>query len=75
MGWEGGRRRRGRFERFAERYCAELEDPEHRAAVTRLLELASTAAVTPVTPVTSVREVERSHVPVLLRHLERPGGD
>ena len=58
---------RGRFAGFARRYRAELADPEHRAAVGRLHELA--AAGGPVTLVTSVREVEHSHLPILLEHL------
>ena len=64
---------RDRYPEFARRYAAELDGPEPRAAVRRLLDQAAGAAA--VTLVTSVREVEHSHVPVLRERLERERQD
>ncbi|MBC3841572.1 DUF488 family protein [Streptacidiphilus sp. 4-A2] len=64
---------REEFAEFGRRYRVELDDPEHSAAVARLLELGAAAAM--VTLVTSVREVEHSHVPVLLEHLAEAAPD
>lgn len=52
-----------RFEEFAERYRAELEDEARAAALARLREL---AAAGPVTLLTSVRDVRYAHTAVLV---------
>lgn len=59
---------RDRYEGFAERYRAELRDPGHRPAVDELLGLLREGVVTLIT---SVKDVEHSHVPVLVDHVER----
>ncbi|HEV2346508.1 MAG TPA: DUF488 family protein [Actinocrinis sp.] len=55
-----------RQEEFAERYAAELEGAEQRS---RLDALRVQAAKQTVTLLTATRDVEHSHVQVLLRHL------
>ncbi|WP_327321712.1 DUF488 family protein [Streptomyces sp. NBC_01210] len=57
---------RSRYEEFARRYTRELADSDHAPAVDRVLALSATQAVTVLT---SVKDIERSHVPVLLAHL------
>ncbi|GAA2304228.1 DUF488 family protein [Streptomyces kunmingensis] len=59
--------REGRHAAFAERYGAELAEPERADLVDHVRALARRGAVTLVT---SVKDVEHSHVPVLVRHLE-----
>lgn len=59
----------GREKEFARRYRAELTGETQSAAVEKLKEL---AAQGPVTLVTSAKDVEHSHVPVLVRHLGAP---
>ncbi|AVZ71491.1 DUF488 domain-containing protein [Streptomyces lunaelactis] len=59
---------RSRLEEFTQRYLRELADSDHAPAVDRLLALSAAGSVTVVT---AVKDVERSHVPVLLTHLER----
>jgi uncharacterized protein YeaO (DUF488 family) len=56
------------FAGFRARYLAELAEPEHAAAVDRLLVL---AGASPVTLLTAVKDPERSHVSVLVDHLRR----
>ncbi|WP_328630227.1 DUF488 domain-containing protein [Streptomyces sp. NBC_00356] len=56
-----------RYDTFAERYAAELAEPERAELVDRVRELAGHGRVTLVT---SVKDIEHSHVPVLRRHLE-----
>jgi uncharacterized protein YeaO (DUF488 family) len=51
---------------FEERYLAELDDPEKKAA---LKELRAKVKAGPVTLVTSAKDVDHSHVPVLARRL------
>ncbi|WFB10644.1 DUF488 family protein [Streptomyces sp. LX-29] len=51
---------------FADRYRAELAEPEPEAAARHLRELARTATVTLLT---AVKDVDSGHVPVLLDHL------
>jgi uncharacterized protein YeaO (DUF488 family) len=55
-----------RRDEFAERYDAELESAEWRSA---LDELRTQAAKQTVTLLTATKDVEHSHVLVLLRHL------
>lgn len=57
-----------RFEEFARRYEKELDDPRRRE---RLRQLHDEAVHGPVTLVTGVKDVDRSHVPVLLARLRR----
>jgi uncharacterized protein YeaO (DUF488 family) len=52
-----------RFDAFAARYAAELEDP---AAAAALAELREAARLGPVTLVTAARDLDGSHVAVLL---------
>ncbi|MFJ2115707.1 DUF488 domain-containing protein [Streptomyces sp. NPDC087850] len=56
-----------RYAEFASRYGRELDDAAHRPAVDGLLDLVRER---PVTLVTAVRDVEHSHLPTLLRHLD-----
>jgi uncharacterized protein YeaO (DUF488 family) len=56
----------GRHAEFVDRYLRELDDPEQRAALDRLR---SAAQAGPVTLLTSAKDVEHSHVPVLLSRL------
>ena len=56
-----------RRDEFAERYDAELESDERRGAVD---DLRTQAAKQTVTLLTATKDVEHSHVPVLLRHLK-----
>jgi uncharacterized protein YeaO (DUF488 family) len=63
--------REGRTEAFAERYGAELAEPVRADLVDHVRALSRQG---PVTLVTSVKDVEHSHVPVLVRHLEESGG-
>ncbi|MFI7008751.1 DUF488 domain-containing protein [Streptomyces sp. NPDC050145] len=56
-----------RYAGFEERYRAELDAPERAELVDHVRELARGG---PVTLVTSVKDVEHSHVPVLVRRLE-----
>ncbi len=58
----------GRYGEFARRYRAELRAEEPAAALDRLRE---DAARSTVTLVTGVKDVEHSHVPVLLEALRR----
>ncbi|MFD8569044.1 DUF488 domain-containing protein [Streptomyces sp. NPDC059639] len=58
--------RAGRYDAFAERYDAELADPVRAGLVAHVRDLARRGRVTLVT---SVKEIEHSHVPVLVRHL------
>ncbi|MFJ9176023.1 DUF488 domain-containing protein [Streptomyces sp. NPDC102360] len=58
----------GRYDTFAERYAAELAEPERAELVDRVRGLAEHGRVTLVT---SVKDIEHSHVPVLRRHLEK----
>jgi uncharacterized protein YeaO (DUF488 family) len=53
---------------FAERYAAELAGPEQQQ---RLEELRAQAAEQIVTLVTAAKDLEHSHISVLLEHLER----
>ena len=55
-----------RFEEFATRYRAELDVGEAAAALTKLRELLRHG---PLTLLTSTRDLERSHVAVLVRAL------
>ncbi|MEU8673926.1 DUF488 family protein [Streptomyces sp. NPDC048560] len=57
-----------RYDDFVDRYRTELADPAHTAAVGELLALLREGG--PVTLVTAVKDVPRSHVPVLVEHLE-----
>ncbi|MFI6873784.1 DUF488 domain-containing protein [Streptomyces sp. NPDC050400] len=58
--------RDGRYDAFAERYRAELTEPVRADLVEHVRELAGRGTVTLVT---SVKDIEHSHVPVLVRHL------
>lgn len=58
------------FAGFAAHYRAELAEPEREAAVRRLAGLARDSTVTLVT---AVKDVEHSHVPVLVDRLETRG--
>jgi len=51
---------------FADRYLSELDGPEQHAALERLR---AEVASGPVTLLTSAKDVEHSHVPVLVRKL------
>ncbi|GAA2034446.1 DUF488 family protein [Catenulispora yoronensis] len=53
---------------FKERYDAELEGDAQKQA---LAELRALHAKHTVTLITAAKDVEHSHVPILLRHLER----
>ncbi|MEU1624562.1 DUF488 family protein [Streptomyces sp. NPDC020096] len=57
-----------RYEEFRKRYREELADPEHRAAVRHLREL---AAKGPLTLLTATKSVEQSQAPVLAEVLKR----
>lgn len=61
---------RDEYQAFVERYEVELEGDAQQAALAEVREL---AAGHTVTLVTAAKDVERSHVPVLLRHLEEGG--
>ncbi|MEV5607731.1 DUF488 family protein [Streptomyces sp. NPDC052225] len=63
--------REGRYDAFAERYRAELAESARAAQVDHVRDLARRG---PVTLVTSVKDVEHSHVPVLVRHLAQGDG-
>lgn len=56
-----------RYDEFVDRYRAELAGPACAAAVDELVELVSGG---PVTLVTAVKDVPKSHVPVLVEHVE-----
>lgn len=56
-----------RQDEFADRYSAELDDAEQQS---RLDELRAQAKKRTVTLLTATKDVEHSHVPVLLRHLK-----
>ncbi|MFE9809293.1 DUF488 domain-containing protein [Streptomyces sp. NPDC005227] len=58
------------FAAFRGHYQAELDDPEHAAAVEHLLDLDGEETVTLVT---AVKEPENSHVGVLIAHLVEQG--
>jgi uncharacterized protein YeaO (DUF488 family) len=58
---------RDEYDVFVERYEAELEGEAQRRAVE---EVRALRAEHIVTLVTAAKDVERSHVPVLVRHLE-----
>ncbi|MES4903803.1 MULTISPECIES: DUF488 family protein [unclassified Streptomyces] len=51
-----------RFKEFAERYRAELAEPERREAVDHLRDL---AAAGPLTLLTATKDPDRSHLPLL----------
>ncbi|MEU6660136.1 DUF488 family protein [Streptomyces sp. NPDC046821] len=59
--------RDSRFPEFERRYRDELELPDRVEETDRLRELAQEHTVTLVT---SVKDIEHSHVPVLVRHLD-----
>ncbi|MEV3861193.1 DUF488 family protein [Streptomyces sp. NPDC050095] len=59
--------REHRYDAFAERYRAELSDPDRTQLLDHVRALAEQG---PATLVTSVKDVEHSHVPVLVRILE-----
>ncbi|WP_405459168.1 DUF488 family protein [Streptomyces sp. NBC_00101] len=67
-GWYHQDRSGARYDGFAERYRAELGDTAHTEAVATLLRLLDGDG--PVTLVTSVKEIDASHVPVLVGYLE-----
>ncbi|MFH9297559.1 DUF488 domain-containing protein [Streptomyces sp. NPDC017520] len=56
-----------RHDGFVERYRTELDDPAHTEAVERLVGLVREGG--PVTLITAVKDVDDSHVPVLVDHL------
>lgn len=58
----------GRYPEFARRYGEELSTGEGAAALERLREL---VAERPVTLVTAVKDIEHSHIPVLVARLGR----
>ncbi|MER7697409.1 MULTISPECIES: DUF488 family protein [unclassified Streptomyces] len=60
--------REARHEEFVERYRAELDDRTHTEAVERLVSLMGEGG--PVTLITAAKDVDDSHVPVLVDHLE-----
>jgi uncharacterized protein YeaO (DUF488 family) len=55
-----------RFDEFAARYAAELETDEGAAALTELRDVLKAG---PVTLVTAAKDLDGSHVAVLVRHL------
>ncbi|MFE9728458.1 DUF488 domain-containing protein [Streptomyces sp. NPDC005794] len=57
-----------RYDDFVDRYRTELGDPAHTEAVEELLALLRRGGA--VTLVTAVKDVQASHVPVLVGHLE-----
>ncbi|MCX3060065.1 DUF488 domain-containing protein [Streptomyces beihaiensis] len=59
--------REHRYDDFAERYRAELDDPVRTDLVDHVRELTQQG---PVTLVTAVKDIEHSHVPVLVRRIE-----
>ncbi|MBW8805182.1 MAG: DUF488 family protein [Catenulisporales bacterium] len=61
---------RDEYSEFVERYDAELDGESQQQA---LAELRALGAEHRVTLVTAAKDVERSHVPVLLKHLEPRG--
>lgn len=67
-GWYHQDRSGARYDEFVDRYRTELDDPAHTEAVTLLLGLLDGG--TPVTLVTAVKDIEASHVPVLVEYLE-----
>ncbi|MGW2840343.1 DUF488 domain-containing protein [Streptomyces sp. NPDC001493] len=76
-GWYHQDRSGARHDAFVDRYRAELDDPAHAESVALLLGLLEED--TPVTLLTSVKDIDASHVPVLVEYLEharahRPGG-
>jgi uncharacterized protein YeaO (DUF488 family) len=56
----------GRAAEFADRYPAELDGPGQQAA---LKQVRARAKAGPVTLVTSAKDVEHSHLPVLVRKI------
>ncbi|MFA3839893.1 DUF488 domain-containing protein [Streptomyces aureus] len=58
--------RESRFPEFERRYRDELAEPDRVELTDKLRALARTSTVTLVT---SVKDIEHSHVPVLVRHL------
>jgi uncharacterized protein YeaO (DUF488 family) len=58
----------GRFEEFRRRYQAELAEPEPRAALRHLRELARSG---PLTLVTATRDIDHSQAAVLAEQLRR----
>ncbi|WP_269854970.1 DUF488 domain-containing protein [Streptomyces sp. RPT161] len=60
-----------RYSEFRRRYQDELADPEHRAAVRHLRDL---AAKGPLTLLTATKSVERSQAPVLAELIKRGAG-
>lgn len=57
-----------RYREFGERYEAELADDDHADAVEELLALAGQGHVTLLT---ATKDIDDSHVPILLRVLRR----
>lgn len=60
-----------RFAEFERRYRAELAAPERAPALDRLRELARKG---PVTLLTATKDLDRSELPPLARHLRKHGG-
>jgi len=56
----------GKFDQFRRRYEAELADPERRAAVQHLRELARSG---PLTLLTATKDIDHSQAAVLIQHL------
>jgi uncharacterized protein YeaO (DUF488 family) len=68
--------REHRYKEFAERYDTELDGAKQEQAMAEVRELGRADSAAPdhiVTLVTSAKDVERSHVPVLLKRLEHGG--
>ncbi|MCG7529448.1 DUF488 family protein [Streptomyces sp. OfavH-34-F] len=66
--WYHEDRSGNRYDDFVERYRAELAGPAQSAAVDELAGLYREGG--PVTLVTAVKDIEHSHVPVLVEHLD-----
>ncbi len=66
--WYHQDRSGARHDVFVERYRTELDDPAHTEAVARLVGLVREGGA--VTLITAVKDVEDSHVPVLVDHLK-----
>lgn len=65
--------RDNRYAAFAERYRAELLDPEHQAALAELWRLSKTRPRTVL--LTAAKQPEHSHIAVLLDYLHENGTD
>ncbi|WP_069172053.1 DUF488 domain-containing protein [Streptomyces griseus] len=70
--WYHEDRTGSRYDDFVDRYRTELGDPAHAPAVGDLVALVREGG--PVTLVTAVKDVESSHVPVLVDHVEHALG-